>query len=137
MSLATWKKEFYPTPASRCSKKNAIAHSLRKWQGLTKRNLKKHGLYKISDSRFIRERFFASESMEICGESCSLCAAFYDPYGHSIACEPCPIYQQTGSKCFSQYGDWVEYNEVRPMLTLLRKVARRSAANRRSRKNAD
>lgn len=43
MSLITWKAKFYPEPANaRMSKRDALLHSLRKWEGLTKENLKKH-----------------------------------------------------------------------------------------------
>jgi hypothetical protein len=35
MSLASWKAEFYPTPASRIKTVlGAVKHSLRKWKGL-------------------------------------------------------------------------------------------------------
>ena len=34
MSLKSWKAEFYPVTASRVSKKNALEHSLKKWEGL-------------------------------------------------------------------------------------------------------
>jgi len=45
MSLKTWKKEFYPIPADKCPKSKAIAHSLQKWTGALKKNLKKHGCF--------------------------------------------------------------------------------------------
>ena len=46
MSLKTWKKEFYPISASRVRKDAiaAIEHSLRKWRGLTKDQMKRHGV---------------------------------------------------------------------------------------------
>jgi hypothetical protein len=36
MSLESWKAEFYPIPADEVKKKDALAHSLRKWEGLRK-----------------------------------------------------------------------------------------------------
>jgi len=45
MTIKTWKEEFYKVkPSKRMSKVEAIQHSLLKWQGLTKSNLKKHGV---------------------------------------------------------------------------------------------
>ena len=44
MSIESWKAEFYPTPADEASKDQAIAHSLRKWEGLRKENLDRHEL---------------------------------------------------------------------------------------------
>ena len=51
MSLKTWKKEFYPKEAIDAIKTELMAtkHSLRKWRGLTKANLKKHGLVQTGD----------------------------------------------------------------------------------------
>lgn len=39
MSLETWKEEFYPIPADEVPESQALAHSLRKWEGLRKENL--------------------------------------------------------------------------------------------------
>ena len=53
MSLLTWMKEFYPTPAdSLQAQKAPAAHSLKKWQGLTRDNLRKHKV-KVDDSSLI------------------------------------------------------------------------------------
>lgn len=48
MSIKTWKEEFYPVkPRKSMTTKEAIEHSLRKWEGLRKSNLKKHGLEQV------------------------------------------------------------------------------------------
>jgi hypothetical protein len=48
MSIESWKEEFYPEPASgkfvKRTDLSACRHSLRKWRGLTKENLQRHGL---------------------------------------------------------------------------------------------
>ncbi len=47
MSLATWKAEFYPFTAEKCAAEfpeEALDHSIRKWEGLSPENLKKHGV---------------------------------------------------------------------------------------------
>ena len=45
MSLQTWMDEFYPTPAQKFpTELEAVEHSLRKWKGLTRENLEKHGV---------------------------------------------------------------------------------------------
>jgi len=129
MSIETWKKEFYPkSPTKGMSKIKAIEHSLLKWEGLKKSNLKKHGLIQkntqISDSE--GGCFITS------AESCALCMKYYDEY-ENIYCAKCPIVSVTnGIRCDyngtnkdfyeSPFGQFVYKGETKYMIALLKKT---------------
>ncbi len=123
MSLATWKKEFYRTPASRISKKGALAHSLRKWLGLYKSVLKKHGL-ECQDYEIVDER---DRALEISANSCALCGYFYND---DSGCPKCPLTIALDHHCnwpdpdteFSIWHDWHRNSNPRPMIAALRKA---------------
>lgn len=107
MSIETWKKEFYPVSAtSRMSKKAAIEHSIKKWEGLLPENLKKHVvvLDRCGDIHDDEIRF------EISDQSCALC----QKYMHKC-CVKCPLYEKLGFECGKgkiEAGDgWVSYME--------------------------
>ena len=107
MSIETWKKEFYPrSAASRMSKKSAIEHSIKKWEGLLSENLKKHEVVidvcgDVHDDEI---------SFEISDQSCALC----QKYMHKC-CVKCPLYEKLGFECGKgkiEAGDgWVSYME--------------------------
>lgn len=122
MSLQTWKDEFYPIEADKCRKKDALAHSLRKWTGLTKTNLKKHGC----EVDCLGNVYCVDVELVIGDRSCALC----EHYSMGLNdCIDCPLYKTRGVDCDSStsdstspYGEWVGYQNVRPMLNLLRKA---------------
>lgn len=129
MSLATWKKEFYPIPASRVKKADALAHSVRKWLGLRKAGLKKHGLQRYREG--IAEDDCGKGLLTIHAETCALCRAYFDRTG---GCDQCPLYQ---SRSFFSCGDvdpyneqtspfdsWVDEGDPNPMIAALRKAQR-------------
>lgn len=94
MSIKTWKKEFYPKSAtSRMSKKAAIEHSIKKWEGLLPENLKKHGvvLDKCGD---IYENIDDEMNFEISDLSCALCYKYLWE-----CCKKCPLYEKLGFEC--------------------------------------
>jgi hypothetical protein len=126
MSLATWKAEFYPIPARRVSKKNALAHSLRKWQGLTKAALRRHGItrngYQISGE---------GGRLDIDSGTCALCGHFlkYEPGDYE--CANCPLaIVRGGMRCdhemaFEESAPWCAFSEdgdARPMISWLKKA---------------
>jgi len=98
MSLETWKAEFYPIPAHEVPVEDAVQHSLRKWRGLTKENLEKHGLVRrknvIIESGVWR---FGVES-----DSCSLCKHYLSPFSN---CHHCPLANVLGGRCDEDQGD--------------------------------
>jgi hypothetical protein len=87
MSIKTWREEFYPIEAIQCTTDNALNHSLQKWIGLTKKNLKKHGcrIYNnvVRDDSGDEELY-----VEIDSESCALCVNHYDTFKR---CSCCPL----------------------------------------------
>ena len=122
MSLATWKAEFYPIPASRVSKKNALAHSLRKWQGLTKAALKRHGLIRDDYGIFGEDRGFYVDS-----DTCALCHFWISDVG----CIACPLaIVRSGVRCDSEMAGeklapweaFAETGDARPMISWLKRA---------------
>ena len=85
MTEKSWVKEFYRVPAENitgASAEKCVLHSLRKWEGARKKNLKKHGLTRAPI------RFGA--------KTCSLCVWFREPYDLDHGCAECPLYQSRG-----------------------------------------
>lgn len=130
MSLATWKKRFYKTPASKATKTNALAHSLLKWTGLTEANLRKHNLTKVFAS--IIDETTARE-LPINDKSCALCFVYLPKDAlrtNETACYRCPLYAannnhpcdsfETGRE--SPYGVWLSTEDPKLMIRLLRKA---------------
>jgi hypothetical protein len=138
MSLDTWKQEFYPVAAVECPGNvvDAIAHSIRKWTGLTKENLERHGLRKVSaDGIGEGDEPSVSDGTKFytCSFSCALCVHF--------SCAACPLAQARGGDgdgrghvpCDSPRSDesliltpwrsWTDKADPQPMLTWLRKAA--------------
>lgn len=115
MSIETWKKEFYPVSAtSRMSKKAAIEHSIKKWEGLLPENLKKHEVV-INQYGDIHDDEI---NFEICDGSCALCQKYWAEY-----CAKCPLYKKLGFECGKgeiEDGDgWTYYmDEGSPELML-------------------
>lgn len=107
MSIETWKKEFYPVSAtSRMSKKAAIEHSIKKWEGLLPENLKKHGVV-LDRCGDIHDDVI---NFEISDQSCALC----QKYMHEC-CAKCPLHEKLGFECGKgkiETGDgWISYME--------------------------
>lgn len=122
MTLSTWKTEFYPTEASECSKEDAIEHSLRKWRGLRKEALERHGAFiKYGDVRSDGEFFV------IGGSSCALCESFFT----ERACKACPLAMSRGGKpcdrempneAISPWHSWTDRFDPEPMISALEKA---------------
>lgn len=123
--LAKWKKEYYPSPASRSSKHRAAEHSLRKWLGMRKGVLKKHGLTK-----------FDLNDAHLDGSgSCALCHHFYTG-SFSDPCATCPLaIVRGGVACDSAREDeerapyymYVKYGDAGPMIKWLRRAVKHQA----------
>lgn len=131
MSMDSWKKEFYPVEASLCSHENAVQHSLRKWGGLLKKNMKKHGLL-VDDFSTIAD--CDGNTFDIDDSSCALCLLYYR---HNVVdsekCAACPLYEELGRSCDSS-GDYTDTSksapyavfcrtgDARPMVYALRRI---------------
>ncbi len=119
MSLDSWKKIYYPTPADSAEAQAApAAHSLRKWEGLRLVVLNEHGLAKVNSRIEDADAFFVD------GDSCALCMAHYTetPSG-GFSCGKCPIKIHLGHSCdrgLKPYTKWTIENDPEPMIAALR-----------------
>lgn len=116
MSLETWKKEFYFIDARAVPVEQAVEHSLRKWIGLRRENLDKHGV-SIEGKRIYGEdgRLFISES------SCALCWYYIENH-----CCHCPLYAVLGRPCDSSrsapYQQFIFDRNPEPMICALSEI---------------
>lgn len=115
MSLETWKAEFYLIPSDEVSESQALAHSLRKWEGLRKENLEKHGVG--ATGGYVDE-------MSIDSSTCTLCHHHID----SVRCATCPLVKLTmGGNCDSEYVWWNHAGDPEPMIELIKNAINREA----------
>lgn len=124
MSLASWKKEFYPTTAERmrdASDIQLVKHSLRKWRGALPENCKKHRVSYASWYIHQGESDYRNTFL-FGGDSCALCMAYPFPEidfkGNGVFC---PLYRFLGKPCYrpglAVFGCSV--NDPRPMISAL------------------
>lgn len=92
MSLESWKQEFYPIEANEVSKENAISHSIRKWEGLRKENLKKHGVYVKGSLSWLIDNI-ADKTFILRSSTCALCYLYYEGFSNTNQCLECPLYR--------------------------------------------
>lgn len=115
MSLASWKKEFYRTPANRVSKRYAIQHSLKKWIGLKSSNKKRHSVF-LEDISLVDEK---DNFLPFGDSTCALCY-------HYDNCTDCPLVAANkGRKCHDTgqpYNVFIDTYRIGPMIKLLRKA---------------
>ena len=117
MSLKTWIKEFYPVRAEKVSKQDALDHSIKKWEGLKKKNLLKHQLSSGPDNHaYITDR--AGGSSFIDSDTCALCHHYLGE-GYDYPCEKCPIVKVNKRSCNSEYDYFCGTGNPVPMLRLL------------------
>ena len=121
MSLATWKKTYYPRGAHLFSNNDispenaidAIEHSLTKWRGLRKAALDKHGLAK--KLWMIRE-VDGDKAFSISSDTCALCQLT------AVDCKLCPIFTALEFECDDDgmpYDIWQETGDPEPMILTL------------------
>lgn len=132
MSAKTWLKEFYPKSAKWTTKKEAIQHSVKKWEGLQKSHLKRHKIYHSYGKIF--DEILGSLVIEIDAESCSLCFHYFKEGYEEDECSTCPLYQARDNvSCADARDDegdlppldeMVDYDNPKPMLKWLRKALR-------------
>ena len=140
MSIESWKKEFYPVDAKTVAEINNLAmfqHTLLKYKGARKENLKKHRV-KIINARIFSERRSAyGYPFKFTDSTCSLCFAY-----HYIGyCTSCPIHK-AGQDCNTV--DDVPYQKFldgdpEPMIELMKKLIKKERiknAKARARKKA-
>jgi hypothetical protein len=94
VSIKTWQKEFYPIRADQTKPSEALAHSIRKWEGLSEKNLKKHNLthcYGILKDK-------NNKDFVINDRSCALCFHFEKNIqgSFSTTCSQCILFKIRG-----------------------------------------
>lgn len=120
MSLESWKAEFYPVEAKDAtgSDAEALEHSIVKWTGLLKKNLKKHD-GKKAEGFLKRVSFDGIPAFVVDGSSCALCAKHF---AAKAGCRECPIFMATGADCEKAFLAFSFSDNARPMLTLLKRT---------------
>ena len=111
MSLKSWLKEFYPIKADKVSEKDALQHSLLKWRGALKTNLKKHRL-KIHYKRITDKE---GKYFNFHGLTCALCCVFRN------TCVNCSL-----RSCGCLYSDFGVTDDPKPMIKLIRAAIKES-----------
>lgn len=111
MSLQTWRNEFYPITAHACvrrDKTKALDHSLRKWEGVRPKNLKRHGVV-LRNSDLICKK--TGELMRFSARNCSLCVAHLRTKKGVSSCNQCPLaLSRAGIPCDKvddNTGEWL------------------------------
>jgi len=122
MSLATWKKEFYPIPASRCPEKDALQHSLRKYLGVRPTMLNRHNLFKAGCTLCEYE---SQAHFHFIERTCALCKFYTSKH----KCNPqCPLARKEGPLCGdedSAYMHWHRTGDPEPMIRALRRAVKK------------
>lgn len=127
MSVETWEAEFYPTPAAECEEKDAIAHSLRKWEGTLPENLAKHEVGFVRNGICNELAFFSFGA-----DCCALCWHYFD---RPTACARCPLARYLGRRCddLSVRSEWeaAYAGNPLPMIEALRVINNLTCQNGR------
>lgn len=126
MSLKSWKAEFYPVEASEVSVKDALAHSKRKWEGLRRENLERHGL-ELEGGRLVASS--VGTLFFIASDSCALCHYFLENSRvrrYQQRCANCPLRMVRGEPCDapshnspSPWWSFISENDPLPMIALI------------------
>jgi hypothetical protein len=102
-----WLKRYYPVPAEDCTEEDAVAHSLRKWEGIVAW-VKQHGTEKPP----IRSD----------GSSCALCKFYAEGEPEEDNCTMCPLALHLGTRCDDNNAPWSIWHctgNPQPMLDAL------------------
>ena len=119
-----WLKKYYPIPANKCKKKDALAHSIRKWEGLQPKVLAKYGL-QIDWALSIVYDETEDRVMRISAGTCALCRFFY--------LRRCPLMPRGCDKTCN--GLWIKFTcrpyDAAPMLRGLKAAQKRIEMKRK------
>lgn len=132
MSVDSWKKEFYKKPANKTKKSEAAEHSLAKWRGFKKKNLRKHNVEMDARAAIIRDDYtdFAATS----ADSCALCHHYFDASAEANTCRDCPLYAILGRNCNAEYIAFLYGDGGRSMRRLLKLAVEREKIAKLSKK---
>lgn len=129
MSSKSWLSEFYPVEADDGSLKTnlqRVQHSLQKWRGLRKEELKRHNIKVVDDCRLYTKRT-DNFVLQVNADSCALCMK----YGDAWYCSGCPLTRvRAGSPCDkgrlsedqAPWRAWTYDQNPEPMIAALEKA---------------
>ena len=138
MSLESWKAEFDSVPARDVPREEAVAHSLRKWQGLLLTNLERHDVYSPGGSLLVRDRC-SDDAFGIDADSCALCTHYlrgnsFGPGRERARCVDCPLHRALGCDCdLGDRSPWRQHCRdgcAQPMIDALEQAALVEAGDR-------
>lgn len=135
MTLFTWIAEFYPEPADvPTNDADRCRHSIRKWEGARKENLKRHGMvHRIGYAKLFSDELFSDGPSfwfgpdtcalclvhmeeEDCNKSCPLLRAGFVPCGTS------PWLDESVTIGSDPYEIWCDTGDPEPMIAALKKA---------------
>lgn len=135
--MKTWLEIYYPECADETKKIDAIRHSLRKWIGLKKENLRRFNV-SLSEVDYSAHVFKPKDAdpesrmilLEIDSESCALCFWYYKERFSIIngehPCSACPLFdpinEKSCSDLHSPYYVFAETRDPSDMIKALRKI---------------
>lgn len=126
MSLASWKREFYRTPAHKVSQKYALKHSLKKWMGLKPSNIKKHNV-SLRDICLVDKR---GNELGFGDTTCALCQHY-----QVNDCSDCPLtIVNNGKPCHKTgqpYDVFTNTHRIASMIKLLQKALKLTPRTKR------
>lgn len=134
MSAKTWLKEFYPKPANKTKKSEAVQRSIKKWEGLQKTHLKRHKVYHCDGT--VIDEVSDIGVIEVDAESCSLCFHYFKACNKN-SCRTCPLYKvrdnvsccdaradEGADEGYSPLDAMIDDDNPKPMLKWLKKALR-------------
>lgn len=116
MTIETWKEEFYQVHTSYVTKDKALAHSLKKWEGLRRESRARH---EVTIDQYGRLNDQLGQHFHIDGSSCALCKLHRN-------CAGCPLVEERGADCdmkimgTSPWHEWSEKQNPEPMIKLIK-----------------
>jgi hypothetical protein len=127
MSKKSWKEEFYPVAISKVkSEIDSIKHSLQKWIGLRKKNLKKHGIEEGSNNYAYAYWYPIWIDMTTCALCRNFCCEeeYFNSKNNKGGCSACPLFKHLKERCdckkSSPYMIWEKRNDPEPMIKALK-----------------
>lgn len=122
MSVATWRAEFYPVPASQCPPEQMLDQSILKYQGCRKSAMHRHDV-RLDGMELVGTNAGDTDRLNMGSPTCAICH-FHLP----LRCETCPVYVlRGGTRCddpiagepYSPVSAWFDHGDPEPALMIL------------------
>ena len=131
MGLKEWKLKYYSIDAFKVKKKDALAHSLKKWEGLRPSVLERYGVIMVLGGLSPKNMDADGTGLYIDADSCALCTYYLLVHSN---CTECPLARiRGGIRCdfrrpretMSPYTNMMDDGNPLPMLRWLRKALKK------------